>query len=146
MYKTYIMEEQYIMKALYRDNKFIKDLLSQSVYRKFLYRDDFSNDEITFFETILELQRVHRKKEITYTQEILSKYTRLTRRKFESTRKKLEDRNLLTTSRSGFKAPLTYSINIDYIVNNPTSVYDISKLPRNMVISTTNDITHWFST
>ncbi|MHA1305569.1 MAG: hypothetical protein ACTSPI_17855, partial [Candidatus Heimdallarchaeaceae archaeon] len=68
------------------------------------------------------------------------------RRKFESTRKKLEDRNLLTTSRSGFKAPLTYSINIDYIVNNPTSVYDISKLPRNMVISTTNDITHWFST
>ena len=146
MYKTYNMEEQFIMKALYKDNKFIKDLLSQSLYRKYLYRDDLSNDEITLFETIMELQRVHKSKNITYTQEILSKYTRLTRRKFESTRKKLEDRKILTTTRAGFKAPLTYSINTNYIQQNPTVLYDITKLPKNTVISTTNDITHWFST
>ena len=146
MYKTYNMEEQFIMKALYKDNKFIKDLLSQSLYRKYLYRDDLSNDEITLFETIMELQKVHKSKKITYTQEILSKYTRLTRRKFESTRKKLEDKKILTTTRAGFKAPLTYSINTNYIQQNPTVLYDITKLPKNTVISTTNDITHWFST
>ena len=140
------MEEQFIMKALYRNDKFIKDLLSQSLYRKYLYRDDFSNDEITLFETIMELQKVHNTSKVTYTQEILSKYTRLTRRKFESTRKKLEDRKILTTTRAGFKAPLTYSINTKYIQQNPTAVYDITKLPKNTVISTTNDITHWFST
>jgi len=140
------MEEQFIMKALYRNDKFIKDLLSQSLYRKYLYRDDFSNDEITLFETIMELQKVHNTSKVTYTQEILSKYTRLTRRKFESTRKKLEDRKILITTRAGFKAPLTYSINTKYIQQNPTAVYDITKLPKNTVISTTNDITHWFST
>lgn len=146
MYKTYNMEEQHIMKALYKENKFIKDLLSQSLYRKYLYRDDLTNDEITLFETIMELQRVHKSNKVTYTQEILSKYTRLTRRKFDSTRKKLEERKLLITERAGFKAPLTYSINIKYIQQNPTAVYDITKLPKNTVISTTNDITHWFST
>lgn len=146
MYKPYNMTDQHVIKALYRNDKFIKDLPSHSIYKKFFYRDDFTNDEIILFETILELQKVHRSKEITYTFERLKPFTRMTRRKFESTRKSLEDRKLLIVKRAGFKAPITYRIDVHYIKNNLTRVYDLEKIPKDNLASLHKDIITWFST
>lgn len=140
------MTDQYVIKALYRNDKFIKDLPSHSIYKKFFYRDDFTNDEIILFETILELQKIHRTKEITYTFERLKPFTRMTRRKFESTRKSLEDRKLLIVKRAGFKAPITYRIDVHYIKNNLTKVYDLGKIPKDNLASLHKDIINWFST
>tara|TARA_R110001592_G_scaffold33833_1_gene116833 strand:- start:725 stop:1147 length:423 start_codon:yes stop_codon:yes gene_type:complete len=140
------MTDQYVIKALYRNDKFIKDLPSHSIYKKFFYRDDFTNDEIILFETILELQKIHRAKEITYTFERLKPFTRMTRRKFESTRKSLEDRKLLVVKRAGFKAPITYRIDVHYIKNNLTKVYDLGKIPKDNLASLHKDIINWFST
>lgn len=146
MYKPYNMAEQHVVKALYRNDKFIKDLPCHSIYKKFFYRDDFTNEEIILFETILELQRIHKSKEITYTFDRLKPFTRMTRRKFESTRKSLEDRKLLIVKRAGFKAPITYRIDVHYIKSNLTRVYDLAKVPKDNLAHLHKDIIAWFST
>jgi len=138
-------ESNYIMKALYRKDKFIKDLPSSDMYRRLLYNDDYTNEEIILFEAILQLKRIHGNG-FTYAFSLFNRLTRLSRRKFERARQGLVDRLIIEVEDGGFKQPNKYTVRTATICANLHRVYDLRKLDKKDVAFVSHDIRDWLTT
>lgn len=147
MYKTYNMgqDSTYIMKALYRKDKFIKDLPSSDMYIRLLYNEDITNEEIILLECIMQLQKIHGN-DFIFAFTLFSTYTRLSRRKFERAREGLVDKKIITVTDGGFKQPNKYHLNITEICKDLTLLYDLQKIDRKDLSFVMHDIRVWLTT
>lgn len=146
MYKTYnmIKTSTYIMKALYRKDRFIKDLPSTDMYRKMLYIDELTNEDIILLEAILQLKQIHGNG-FLYAYSLFALHTRLSRRKFERARLSLVEKKIITVEDGGFKQPNRYFLNLKDIYDDLTMLYDLRKLDKVDVPHVMKDIRDWLT-
>ena len=133
----------FIMKALYRHGPNI-NVLSSSMNRRMFYRDDWTNDEIILFETMLELSKIFGNN-FSHSSAQFQTATRMKQRKFESTRESLIKRGVIKKVNGGFKTPNSYSIQNLVIRNDLTLIYDFRKLPKQDVAHVISDLKNYYS-
>lgn len=135
----------YIMKSLYRKDRFIKDLPSSDMYKRMLYLDCYTNDDIILLETLMQLQKIHGANFI-HSFGNISMLTRLTRRKYEKARSVLVDKNIISYTVEGYNQPNKFTVNIKWLCSNLQHLYDFNKLDKKDVNYVMNDIRKWLDT